>query len=289
MAEAVVIALDVGGSSVKSGIVTHNQTVEAIMQTSVDSKGSAETILATFAGIVTSYLARYPDILGVGIGFPSPFDYDNGISLIEGVDKYETIFNVDVGADIRVRVNQPNLKIRFRNDAESALVGEALYGAGSAYSRFIGLTLGTGLGSSFMADGQRVKDGQGVPDSGFLFPVHYRGVQSDEWFSTRGLLKRFTDAGTPFTSVADAAQAAQTDDNIRATFAAFGADLAEFVQPHLASFHAEALLITGGIANAYDLFRDGLENGVSVPVVRGTLGTQAALLGAADLIYHEKS
>lgn len=285
MVESVVIALDVGGSSVKSGIVTQNQTVDAIKQTAVNSKGSADTILNTFASIVTSYLDSYPDILGVGVGFPSPFDYDNGISLIEGVDKYDAIFNVDVGADIRARVGRSDLDIRFRNDAESALVGEALHGAGQAYSRFIGLTLGTGLGSSFIADGQRISEGEGIPDGGFLFPVLYRGIQADDWFSTRGLLKRFADAGTPFTSVAEAAQSAQSDDTVRALFTAFGTDLATFVQPHLEAFNAEALLITGGIANAYDLFIEGVENGVSVPVVRGTLGTQAALLGAADLIY----
>ena len=231
-----------------------------------------------------AYLDKYDSVRGVGIGFPSPFDYDNGISLIQGVDKYEAIFEVDIGAAIRERVNHPDLVIRFRNDAEAALVGEAVYGAGQPFSRFIGLTLGTGIGSSFIENGKRVKSGEGIPDGGFLFPVEFRGKQADEWFGTRGLLARFEEAGISFPTVAEAAQTAENNDTVKEAFVSFGADLACFVQPFLEVFQAEALLVSGGIANAYPLFGDALESGVSVPVVRGELGTKAALLGAADLL-----
>lgn len=287
MSETVIIALDVGGSSVKSGIVRKNLKIENIQSASLDSKGSAEHILGTFARIVQGYLEQYDSVRGIGVGFPSPFDYVNGISLIQGVDKYETILNVDIGKAIRERVNQPELVVRFRNDAESALVGEAVYGAGKPYSRFIGLTLGTGMGSSFIKNGQRLESGKGIPEGGFLFPVKFRGEQADEWFSTRGLLARFEAIGKPFDSIADASKVAPTDDAIKQVFTEFGADMALFVQPFLEKFEAEALLITGGIANTYHLFGESLEKGVTVPVVRGSLGTEAALLGAADLILRD--
>lgn len=287
MSESVIIALDVGGSSVKSGIVRENLEIENIQSTALDSKGSAEHILGTFARIVQGYLAQYASVRGIGVGFPSPFDYANGISLIQGVDKYEAILNVDIGKAIRERMNRPELLFRFRNDAESALVGEAIYGAGKPYSRFIGLTLGTGIGSSFIENGHRLESGKGIPDGGFLFPVKFRGEQADEWFSTRGLLARFEAIGKPFDSIADASNVAPADNAIKEVFTEFGADMALFVQPFLEEFEAEALLVTGGIANTYHLFGESLENGLTVPVVRGELGTEAALLGAADLILRD--
>lgn len=287
MSSSPIIALDVGGSSVKSGIVTASGDVETIKSTPLDSKGSSDHILGTLANIVQSYLSEYDAVQGVGIGFPSPFDYDNGICLIEGVDKYEAIFNVDIGAAIREQVNHPDLAIRFRNDAEAALVGEALYGAGQPFSRFIGLTLGTGIGSSFIDTGKRVKSGEGIPEGGFLFPVEFRGKQADDWFGTRGLLARFDNAGISFPTVAEAAKSAENHPAVQDAFTDYGTDLASFVHPFLESFHAEALLISGGIANAYDLFGKALEAGVRVPVVRGKLGTKAALLGAADLILRD--
>jgi glucokinase len=279
-----IIALDVGGSSVKSGLVDSQQQIHDSFSTPLDSKGSAESILSTFAGIVQHYLEKHSDIRGVGLGFPSPFDYPKGICLIQGVQKYESIYGVNIGEAIRERVHQPDLLIRFRNDAEAAIVGEALYGAGQAFRRFIGLTLGTGMGSSFIADGKRVEAGQGVPEGGFLFPELYRGIQSDEWFSTRGLLGRFEAIGQPMPSVAEAARAAESNPAIRQAFEEFGADMAEFIAPYAREFGAEALILLGGIAAAYPLFGKSLEAGLPIPVLVGALGGNAALLGAADLI-----
>lgn len=278
-----ILALDVGGSSVKSGLMDGQQQIHERLSTPLDSKGSAESILQTFAGIVEQYLAAH-ELRGVGIGFPSPFDYANGICLIQGVDKYESIYGVDIGEAIRERVKKPDLLIRFRNDAEAAIVGEALYGAGRAYRRFIGLTLGTGMGSSFIADGKRVEAGQGVPEGGFLFPVLYRGIQSDEWFSTRGLLARFEAAGYPMATVAEGAEAAESNPAIRKAFEEFGADMGEFIAPHAEAFGAEALILLGGIAAAYPLFGKSLEAMLPIPVMKGDLGGDAALMGAADLI-----
>jgi glucokinase len=278
-----ILALDVGGSSVKSGLMDEQQQIHERLSTPLDSKGSAESILQTFAGIVEHYLAGH-ELRGVGIGFPSPFDYVNGICLIQGVQKYESIYGVDIGEAIRQRVKRPELLIRFRNDAEAAIVGEALYGAGRPYRRFIGLTLGTGMGSSFIADGKRVEAGSGVPEGGFLFPVHYRGKQSDEWFSTRGLLARFAEAGHPMATVAEGAEAAENNPALRRAFEEFGAGMGEFIAPFAAAFGAEALILLGGIAAAYPLFGKPLEAALPIPVMKGDLGGDAALMGAADLI-----
>ncbi|MEL6308776.1 MAG: ROK family protein [Chloroflexota bacterium] len=279
-----IIALDVGGSSVKSGIVDTQGEVSHIRKTPVNSQGDAETILNTFALVVQSYLTEDRHIKGIGVGFPSPFDYDNGICLIEGVQKYEAIYGVDIGDELLSRTDL-DVPIRFRNDAEAALVGEAIYGAGKPYDRFIGVTLGTGMGSSFIAGRERVSAGDGVPEGGFLFPVLFRGEQADEWFSTRGLLRRFADDGYVIDNIGDAATFARAgNEGLAKVWHAFGRDMGLFLHSHLQAFQAEALLVSGGIAAAYDLFADGLIAEVSVPVVCGALGEKGALLGAVALI-----
>src|SRR5688572_14550831 len=116
-----ILALDVGGSSVKSGLMDGQQQIHERLSSPLDSNGSAESILQTFAGIVEHYLAAH-ELRGVGIGFPSPFDYARGICLIQGVQKYESIYGVNIGEAIRQRLNRPDLLIRFRNDAEAAIV-----------------------------------------------------------------------------------------------------------------------------------------------------------------------
>src|SRR5215203_1946567 len=121
------IALDVGGTSVKSGVVTTDTAVVGQRtQTPVDSTGSAELILTRFAEVAGRHLreAGRETLLGLGLAFPGPFDYDTGVCRIRGVEKYESLFGINVGAALRQRLGLGDRPIRFRNDAEAAIVGE---------------------------------------------------------------------------------------------------------------------------------------------------------------------
>lgn len=281
-----VIALDVGGSSVKSGIVSTDQTVMAVSHTPINSKGDAAHILSTLTGIIQQHLAQIPEqrLLGIGFGFPSPFDYDAGVCLIKGVQKYERIYGVNVREALRERLNRPDMHINFRNDAEAAIIAETRYGAAKQYRRVIGLTLGTGLGSAFVVNNVRIKQGAHVPaPDGMLFHEIYRGQQADEWFSTRGVLARIEARALPYESVAAACNAAdEGSEAAQALFAEWGDDLGTFIAPYMRNFNAEALLIVGGIAGAFSHFHDAIQAHTRIPILRGTLGQDGALLGAAE-------
>jgi glucokinase len=274
-----IIALDVGGSSVKHGLVEHPPDV-TVEQTPINSQGSAEEIIGTLATIIASYPAATP----VAFGFPSPFDYQQGISYIHGLAKYEQIYGVNVRQALRDALNAPDLDIRFRNDAEAAIVGEAIYGSGVTCSRTIGVTLGTGFGSAFLVDGKPVTDESGVPEDGKLYPYPAGNGRADDVFSTRGLLERFAEANVPVMSV----EHADPDDvRVQQVYYEFGHQMGEFLQPFVSLFEADCLLVLGGISNAFEWFSTDLIRALpGVRVLRGTLGARAAVLGAAHL-YQE--
>ncbi len=72
MTEAQVIALDVGGASVKSAIVAPaRRIVGQPIVTPIDSSADAETILTTFADIIQRHLAHVDpaSLIGVAFGF----------------------------------------------------------------------------------------------------------------------------------------------------------------------------------------------------------------------------
>ena len=284
-----VIALDVGGTSVKSALVAPGGYVigePAI--TPIDSAGEADNILGTFARIISTHLgqAQTSDILGLAFGFPGPFDYAAGICLIEGVEKYAAIYKVNIRNALRTRLNLGDLPILFRNDAEAAVVGEARYGAGLDYRRVIGLTLGTGCGSAFLVDGLPVTSGRGVPPNGWLYPMLFHGLRADDVFSRRGLEARLRAAGVTERNIKAAAAAARAGDvDTRQVFEAFGADLGSFLNSHVVAFAAEAVLVLGQIAGAFDLFGPSLCQALSVPALPGERGADAALLGAAELLF----
>lgn len=279
-----VIALDVGGSSVKSGLVDFELQVHHPTKTAIDSQSSADTILNTLRNIIQQHMAQSEHVVGVGFGFPGPFEYDKGISHIHGLEKYEAIFGLNIRDELRARLNLPHLTICFRNDAEAAIIGEAKFGSGKGYQRLIGVTLGTGMGSSFVVNGKRVSSGQGVPPYlGFLFPEMYKGERADDLFSTRGLLARFSASGLPFYSVTDAKAAADAGNgSVMEIFAAFGQDMGDFLRPYVIEFEAEAVLVLGGISGALAFFHNDLTTALAIPVEGGTLGSDAALLGAAE-------
>ena len=284
-----IIALDVGGTSVKSALVAPGgHIVGKPSVTPINSSSAAENILKTFAQIIRSHLdeSRPSKILGVTFGFPGPFDYEGGICLIEGVEKYGAIYGVNIRAALRARLDLKDLPILFRNDAEAAVVGEARYGMGRHYRRLIGVTLGTGCGSAFLVDGLPVTSGPGIPPNGWLYPVLFRGLRADDLFSSRGLQARLQAANATAGNARDAAIAARAGDaGARQVFEGFGTDLGSFLNSHAVAFAAEAVLVLGQIANAMDLFGPPLRQTLSVPALPGERGPDAALLGAADLHF----
>lgn len=284
-----VIALDVGGTSVKSArVVPGGRVIGEPLITPIDSSGEAESILGTFAQIISIHLreSQTSNLLGVALGFPGPFDYAAGICLIEGVEKYGAIYGLNMREALRARLDLGDLPILFRNDAEAAVVGEARYGAGQKYRRLIGVTLGTGCGSAFLVDGLPVTSGPGVPPNGWLYPVLFRGSRADDLFSRRGLEARLQAALVTERNVKAAATAARAgDEDASQIFEAFGADLGTFLNSFAAAFAAEAVLVLGRIAGAMDLFGPPLRQALSVPALPGERGPHAALLGAADLLF----
>lgn len=285
MSRQSIIALDVGGSSVKSALVeTGPKIVGNVSIHPIDSSASADEIFKTFSNVITGHLENCEEVRGVAMAFPGPFDYEQGICLMQGQAKYDALYGLDIGASLKETLGLPELQIRYRNDAEAAILGEALYGAGGGFPRLLGVTLGTGLGSAFVANGAIVTTGPGIPDHGWLYSQPFSGRRADDVFSTRGLLARLAEHGiqeADLGSVID--MASERDQALEEAFREFGTDLGSFLKPFVAGFGADAVLVTGGIAAAWDWFAPALMRSLPVPVVNGSLGKAAPLFGAAAL------
>jgi glucokinase len=285
-----VVALDVGGGSVKSGVFAPSgRLVGGTRATPIASGGAADEILATLAAVIERERAQAPAGARwrAALGFPGPFDYTAGVSRIRGVAKFEALFGCEVGAALRERLRGwPPLELRFFNDALAAIVGETRAGAGRGVERVVGITLGTGLGSAFLIGGRPVDDGAGVPAGGWLYPCEHYGRASDEIFSTRGVRARAEAAGLGgLDAPALVARAEGGDEAARRFWAEFGADLGRFLRPHLEAFAAERLLVLGGLAAGWTFFGGALRGELGGrSAARGELGARAALEGLRGLL-----
>ena len=202
----VVGALDIGGTHVSAGRVDVASTaVEPESRTSapLPPGGGRAELLAAISEVARSIAAPAIDALGVAV--PGPFDYERGVSEI--THKLDGLHGVELRAELSAAAALPDaMAIRFVNDAEAFLLGEWWAGAARGHARAVGITLGTGLGSAFIDDGEIVRTGARVPPGGELYTRDFRGAPVEETISRAALLARY---GVPADDGVDVEQIAQ--------------------------------------------------------------------------------
>ncbi|HWI61286.1 MAG TPA: ROK family protein [Symbiobacteriaceae bacterium] len=289
-ANRVVIALDVGGTSVKAGLVdSAGDLVGTPGQFPLRTEGDAGQILSDFEAILRELWGRAGGcpIAGIGVGMCGPMDYERGISLIQGLSKYDAIYGVNLPAEWRLRLGLPgSFPIRFANDAAVFALGESLYGAGRGRRRVMAVTLGTGCGSAFVVDGRVVTSGAGVPPEGQVYHLPFHGARIDDWISRRGILRLWSESGSRSgdVDVADLAKAARAGEvGALTVFVRFGELLAEALGPVAEAFLPDCVVVGGGIARSLDLCGGPISRRLRCAVVAAS-DPAPGIKGAASLI-----
>src|SRR5262245_48286298 len=118
MPSSIILALDVGGTQIKAAAVIEGVIVpSAVSHYPAHADRSANEIAVHFAGIAAELVAKTErdelPLGGIGLAFPGPFDYENGISLIRGLDKFESLYGLPVGKLLEEAVRS-NDKLRER-------------------------------------------------------------------------------------------------------------------------------------------------------------------------------
>jgi len=276
-----ILTADIGGSHITAAvcnITTDTIINESLTRVEVNSKGSAESILWSWQNAFDTARGRSGvQVSGLGMAMPGPFDYENGISYIKGLDKYEALYGMDVKQYFANLLNLYPSEIRFRNDAEATIAGEVLAGAGKSRDNVMGVTLGTGFGSAFCFD-QVTQDLNLGSDP-------YKDSIADDHLSTRWFLKRYAElTGASLNGVKQLAALAETDEKARQTFSEFAINMSDFLAAPLNRFKPEKLILCGNIAKSHLFFLPLLRSRLSdTNIVLAELGEQAALIGAAGL------
>lgn len=290
------LGVDIGGSHISCGVVdlaTRNILRETMTDQPVNNKGDIQEIIGSWSGAIRKSMENpgLDHLKGIGFAMPGPFDYVNGICLIKGVLKYEKLYGVDIGSEIRRSLGLgADQKIRFMNDASSFAVGEAWAGKASGSKKSMAITLGTGFGSAFIENHAPVVTGSSVPERGCVYHIRYKDGIADDYFSTRWFIRRFREiTGQNVEGVKSIVEVAKHDNQARNIFIEFGKSLADFLIPFLNKFKAEVLVIGGNISRAYDQFGESLEkslmdNGCKTRPCTSVLMEDAALLGSAYLL-----
>src|SRR6185503_1143902 len=116
---------------------------------------------------------KLPLANGLAIALPGPFDFATGVAWYRGQDKFDQLYGYNLGDSLREELALDRLM--FMNDAEAFAVGEWTAGEVRGVERCVGVTIGTGVGTAFLADGHVVREGDTVPPGGELYRTQYDG------------------------------------------------------------------------------------------------------------------
>jgi glucokinase len=280
---ALVGALEIGGTHVSAGrvdVVRARVDPSGIRRRALGAESSRDELLGAISRAALE-VAR-PDIARWGVAVPGPFDYARGVSKIRGLDKLDALYGVDLRDRLSPELGVAPNQMLFVNDAQAFVLGEWWAGAAQGHPRAIGVTLGTGLGSGFLADGQFIVSGSDVPPEARLDLVPFRGGSVEDVLSSRGIVAAFGEK----VEAAEIAHRARDDPKARTVFREFGSALGEFLEPWVVRFAPTCVVFGGSITRAWDLFADAFLDACPAAARLDRCGPadrldEAPLLGAA--------
>jgi glucokinase len=289
-----VIGIDLGGTAIKLGRFLQDGTCLETISLPTPQPANPQLVVKAIAqGVQQLNLNR--TCKAIGLGMPGPTDKARRIARksinLPGWD------DVPVADWLEAQTGLPTV---LENDANCAAIGEAWLGAGRAFTDFILLTLGTGVGGGIFLNGELFTGRDGAagelglitlnPDG---YPCRSGNQGSLEQYASIGSIQRRTGQ-----EPAAMGRLAQAGDLAALEFwqdygRILGAGLASLVYV----LTPEAIIIGGGISASCEFFlpstlaeikrRVVSPSRVGLQVLPAQLGNRAGMIGAAKLIWNE--
>ncbi|MFF5379490.1 ROK family protein [Pedobacter suwonensis] len=284
MEKPVALGVDIGGSHITAALVdleTRTLMENSIKRSPVNSQENKEVILSAWCDIINKAFQEIKNgSRNVGIAMPGPFNYKEGISLIKDQDKFKSLYQVNVKEELAKRLDIALENIHFINDAAGFLQGEVFAGAAKGNVNVLGLTLGTGLGSSLCLN-DKAYDAD-LWNSPFLDGI------AEDYLSTRWFVKRFKQlSGEEVEGVKELVGMVESNHFATMVFMEFGYNLAQFLIPVIRTYKINTVIVGGNIAQSFSAFAPELTatlkgNSIDAEIKISELKEHAALIGAAS-------
>ena len=312
-----VVGIDIGGQTSEIGVVDARGTVLAQTVIRTDNHSEVEPYIAELADAVKKVIREAKvegAVRGIGVGAPNGNYYNGTI---------ENAVNISWGGGKTIHFSKllseamGGLPVALTNDANAAAVGEMTYGAARGMKNFIMITLGTGVGSGIVINGEVVYGHDGFAgELGHVAAVRNNGRFCncgktgclETYASATGVARtarewlELTDEPSVLRNLdniasKDVFDAAKEGDKLALKIFEFtgkilGRSFADFI-----AFSApEAIVLFGGLARAKEFLTEPIESAMNanvlplwknkVKIVYSQLKeSDAAILGASALAW----
>lgn len=166
-----VIGVDLGGTSIKFGIVSDTGRIlrKSVVKTEAHL-GPAAVVKIIKEGINTYLSDKKFKIEGIGIGCPGVVTPGTGI--VKSPPNFPGWKNINIGEIISRGFDK---KVFVDNDANAAAIGELIFGRGKKFQSFIMVTLGTGVGGGIIMNKKIYHGDYGAAGEIGHISINYKG------------------------------------------------------------------------------------------------------------------
>jgi len=310
------IGVDIGGTNVKialvdeKGIIAYSNSVPT--RAEMGYEYTIQNIISTIKDSLKESNNDISSIGGIGFGLPGQIDSVNGIvRLLPNIPGW---VEVPLAKIVRDEFNVP---VKLDNDVRVATLGELNFGAGKGCQNLVCLTVGTGVGSGIVLNGQLVRGASMTAgeighvvverNNGEICGCGARGcleayasgpsiVKMAKDYIAGGKSTKFKEiaAGNEITPYMVYEAAKQGDAVAKQIFNIVGEYLGVALVSVVNLLNPEKIIVGGGVGQAGDLLLNPVREAIqrrciptsaaAVEVVMAQLGESAGVVGASLLV-----
>ena len=310
------IGVDIGGTNVKialvdeKGIIAYSNSVPT--RAEMGYEYTIQNIITTIKDSLKESNNDISCIGGIGFGLPGQIDSSNGIvRLLPNIPGWVEVPLAKIVKD------EFNVPVKLDNDVRVATLGELNFGAGKGCQNLVCLTVGTGVGSGIVLNGQLVRGASMTAgeighvivekDNGEICGCGSRGcleayasgpsvVKMAKDYIAGGKSTKFKEiaAGNEITPFMVYEAAKQGDAVAKQIFNIVGEYLGVALVSVVNLLNPEKIIVGGGVGQAGDLILNPVREAIkkrciptsaaAVEVVPAQLGNTAGVIGASLLI-----
>lgn len=292
-----ILAIDIGGSKLSTGIVRTDGTVVCRKLRAWGSLEGASVIEAVIDA--SKSILESCDIkpLCAGVNIPGLADKERGL-WVEAC--FSGIKDVPIAG---ILSKQLGMSVYVDNDVNNCALAEKLFGVCRGCSDFIWLTVSNGCGGAVYLDGRIYRGVNGTAgEIGHICVEEEGGYECgcgnfgclEAQAAGPGIVRRYQSGGGRSCDAKEIAELARGGDSLaQSVFKKEGYYIGKALAAVINTLSPEKAVVGGGVAGAYDLFYSELFETVCkmtyrrasrhISIEKTGLGYDAALIGAATL------
>lgn len=310
------IGVDIGGTNVKIALIDEKGTIAYSNSVPTRAEMGYEYTIQNIINTIKDSLKEsnndISNIGGIGFGLPGQIDSVNGIvRLLPNIPGWVEVPLAKIVKD------EFNVPVKLDNDVRVATLGELNYGAGKGCQNLICLTVGTGVGSGIVLNGQLVRGASMTAgEIGHVIVERNNGeicgcgatgcleayasgpsvVKMAKDYIAGGKSTKFKEiaAGNEITPYMVYEAAKQGDAVAKRIFTIVGEYLGVALVSVVNLLNPEKIIVGGGVGQAGDLILEPIREAIkkrciptsaaAVEIVPAQLGESAGVVGASLLV-----